>query len=157
MKRTIFIALAISLSVFAVACGESDDNNANDNNTTKNNTNNTKNNTACVTTVDFYKKSVEPMFSAKCSSCHLGPNGIGYTGSELKFESDLSGEMTRTSVKAVAAKMEGGKSLLLLKPSGQTAHTGGALTPKDGADYKALEELIDRINTPKECDTASPF
>lgn len=148
MKRLI----VLSLVFFAMACGGDDNNNDGTNNGDGNNSD------KCVTTKDHYKTKVQPIFSSKCTSCHAGPSGIGYTGSEFKINKDDLGDADSVaSVKAVIAKTEGGQSLFLLKATNETAHTGGPQIQKDSDEYKVLEELVNRVNTPKECDADMPF
>jgi hypothetical protein len=109
----------------------------------------------CYSNEDFFKEKVYTnILAVKCAKCHTdtgeakdskfilrdaawGPN---YIENNLEVFESL-------------AKLEyEGTPWILLKPSAQIEHGGAEQMDKGDAEYKAFEEMIDRIANPVECE-----
>lgn len=108
---------------------------------------------ACVDIDDFFRERVwAPVLKQKCYACHnvsgaakdsdlvlQGTDYPGYLDANLQTLQNLSRlEIDDTS-------------LILLKPSAQVEHGGGAQLELDGDEYAALEEFVERAKAPVHC------
>lgn len=107
----------------------------------------------CVDDRTFFSQQVWNTMKAKdCVGCH-NPGGEGRNSKFILQQETVSGwqDANMTMMRDVAAFERDGVSLLLLKPSGQVAHEGGALLPPGSPEYEALEEMVARFKDPVSC------
>ena len=102
----------------------------------------------CVTTEEVFEDTLwEPLFEQLCLSCH-SQEGIA-AGTRMVLVADDVDGWQATNLAAIRAVSEGlieDRPLLLMKPTGRVAHTGGSLIDTDSALYAALEGLVGRLN-----------
>lgn len=108
----------------------------------------------CVPTERYFADDVWGAFmSSSCFACHNAQGAA--RGTDLVLQSSNQPgflEANLATVQNVAALERDGVSILLLKPSMQVDHGGGLVIEKDGAEYKALQELISRFKSPVQCE-----
>ena len=92
--------------------------------------------------------------SQTCVRCHVVGGQAGST--RLVLDPDNL-DATRAAIARVAAILENGTSLLLLKPSGAIAHSGGVILPVGSEEYGNLQALVARLQLPEKCDDGLPF
>ena len=107
----------------------------------------------CVETEEFFREEVwAPFMSTTCLACH-NPAGTAKHTDLVLQQADVPGylEANLATLKDVARLEIEGTSLLLLKPSAQVEHEGQAQIAKGDDRYKALKELIKRLDAPVHC------
>jgi hypothetical protein len=116
---------------------------------------------ACVPTKQFFTDEVwNPFMSTTCFACH-NAQGIASV-SELVLQSPNQPgflDANLALVSNIAQFERNGTSILLLKPSAQIDHGGGTVIAKDGAEYRALAELVRQAANPIVCEETgdNPF
>ena len=113
----------------------------------------------CPDDLAYFEANIwEPILSKKCAVCHSDAGLAKGSRLVLRPGSEPGAlEANFEAVKAIAASMEdGGESALLLRPSGRHSkgHTGGALIPFQGPEWKTLEVFVSRVTQAKNCDAA---
>lgn len=107
----------------------------------------------CVSNEDFFREDVwNPILSSSCYACH-NPQGQAHH-TEMVFQNSNQPNYLLNNMQIaenIASFEKDGVSLLLLKPSGAIDHGGGEVLTKDSAEYKALEEFVERSGTPIRC------
>lgn len=137
----LFIAGAAMIAGSIAACSGSDDGSAV---------------TGCPDDLAYFEANLwEPILSKKCAVCHSS-DGLA-RGSQLVLRpSSEPGalEANFEAIKAIAASVVEGESTLLLRPSGRhpSGHTGGAIIPFQGPEFKTLETFVSRVTQGKNCD-----
>jgi hypothetical protein len=107
----------------------------------------------CTDVDNFFREQVwAPLLKEKCYACH-NPAGQAKATDLVLQGPDYPGylDVNLQTVQNIARLEIDGTSLLLLKPSAQIEHGGGAQITEDGDEYAALEELLDRIDDPIHC------
>lgn len=107
----------------------------------------------CVDTEVYFKEELwTPIVSKRCVACH-NPNGEGKHTDLVLQMPDYPGylEMNRQTMENISRLEIDGVPLLLLKPSGQVDHQGGAVLPEGSAEYEVMAEMIDRFDAPTHC------
>jgi hypothetical protein len=143
MRRKTSLGLAaaalLALGVAAPGCGDSDKDAAAK---------------ACAETRTLFAEQVWPILNAKCTGCHA-PGGSAATGDNPKSRSaafvlewdaypDFLDKNLEQVSRMVSEQIDG-EPKFLLKPIGGDSHIGGALIPKDSAEYKLFEQLTKQI------------
>jgi hypothetical protein len=109
----------------------------------------------CLTTEQYFAEQVwAPIMSQKCAACH-NPQGLAKDSKMVLRGSSEAGflDANLAIVKDVAGFEKDGASLLLLKPSQSVSHGGGLVIAKDGPEYQALAELVNRFKENAPCET----
>lgn len=112
----------------------------------------------CVTHKQFFQEQVwAPFMGMTCFACH-NSSGAAQSSSLVLVNEGWPGwlDANYESVKAVAKYQYEGESVLLLKPTGQIEHGGGALIATDSVAYANLVELLQRFDTPETCVPPAP-
>jgi hypothetical protein len=110
----------------------------------------------CTATRTYFEQSVwSPFMSTKCAKCHT-PDGPAVVTSHAKFVIQPSSypgfiDTNLQTLKEVSKIQYEGKSELLLKPLGQMSHGGGVVLEESSDEYKALVELVNRLDTADSC------
>ena len=113
---------------------------------------------ACVSDQTFFAQKVwATTISTKCAGCHsatglAGKSELVFRGSSEAGFLDANLEVMRQA----AALQQDGVSQLLAMPTGGSAsrqHPGGVVIEKGSAEYAALEELVERFDSPSSCET----
>ncbi len=114
----------------------------------------------CTATRTYFEREVwSPFMSSKCAKCHT-PDGPAVVESHAKFVVQPASypgfiDTNLATLKEVSKIQYEGKSELLLKPLGQMNHGGGPVLEESSAEYKALVELVARLDTTDTCGDAS--
>ena len=101
----------------------------------------------CVTDAQFFEERLwGPVFASRCLACHV-EGGVAARTRMVLVPEETEGWLDRNvaAVQAVAKAELDGRPLLLLKPTGRIAHTGGVLIPPDAPEYPDLEALVARL------------
>jgi hypothetical protein len=90
-----------------------------------------------------FSQQVEPLLQSTCVTCHTAGGLAATSGFVLApgTTADIVAKNQATFA-AVSAIKQGGTSIVLLKPTGVIAHTGGKLAPPGSAAYNALEKMV---------------
>lgn len=109
---------------------------------------------ACAETRQLFAEQVWPVLSSKCTGCHA-PGGSAATGDNPKsraaafvLEWDAYPDFLDVNldqVRRMVSEQIDGEPKFLLKPAGGDTHIGGALIPKDSAEYKLFDQLAKQI------------
>jgi uncharacterized membrane protein YgcG len=112
----------------------------------------------CPDDLAYFEANIwEPILAKKCAVCHSDGGLAKGTRMVFRPASEPGAlEANFETVKAVAAAIEDGESILLLRPSGRHSkgHTGGTLTPFQGPEFKTMEVFVSRVTQGKNCDAA---
>ncbi|MFN3200864.1 MAG: hypothetical protein ACE366_20865 [Bradymonadia bacterium] len=109
----------------------------------------------CVSDLEFFQREVSlPLLETDCLSCH-NPQGAARNSMMVLLSPSEANYLSENmnTLREVAAYERDGTSILLLKPTGQVDHGGGVRIDAEGAQYAALEGLLDRFENPVECAT----
>ncbi len=107
----------------------------------------------CVDTRNYFEEEVwRPILQADCFGCH-NPEGQAKDTDLVLQGNDYPGylEANYKTVENVARLEIEGTSLILLKPSGEVAHTGDVRFGKDSESYEVLAEMVSRFQAPVQC------
>ncbi|MBC8071078.1 MAG: hypothetical protein IAG13_22325 [Deltaproteobacteria bacterium] len=107
----------------------------------------------CTDVENYFREQVwAPLLKEKCFACH-NPAGQAKTSDLVLQGPEYPGylDVNLQTVQNIAKLEIEGTSLVLLKPSAQIEHGGGAQIEKHGDEYAALEELLARIDQPVHC------
>lgn len=113
---------------------------------------------ACVSDQMFFAQKVwATTLSVKCQGCH-NAQGIAKDSNLVLRGSSEAGFLDANFeiMRQAAALEQDGVSQLLAMPTGGTAsrkHPGGTVIEKGSEEYAALEELVERFNSPSSCET----
>lgn len=109
---------------------------------------------ACAETRQLFAEQVWPVLNAKCTGCHA-PGGSAATGDNPKsraaafvLEWDAYPDFLDVNLDQVSRMVSeqiDGVPKFLLKPTGGDTHIGGAIIPKDSAEYKLFEQLSKQL------------
>ncbi|MCS6912092.1 MAG: hypothetical protein RMK29_07080 [Myxococcales bacterium] len=115
--------------------------------------------TACQTTSEFFAQTVWPRVIVRCTACHV-PGGPAAGTRLLLRPADAPAALERAREALFEARTltEGGRPLLLLKPTGALPHGGGQVIQPGSPEEALLAELLERYQQPVRCDgePASP-
>lgn len=107
----------------------------------------------CVSNEEYFLREVwSPVLSQSCFNCH---NPLG-AASDTDMVYEAAGqvgflERNLAVFNEVSEFERDGVSVVLLKPTGQVEHGGGALFDADSDAYKALQAMLDRKANPVVC------
>lgn len=110
----------------------------------------------CTATRTYFEQEVwSPFMSTACAKCHT-PDGPAVVDSNAKFVIQPASypgflDTNLAMLKELSKIQYEGKSELLLKPLGQRSHGGGAVLEESSDEYKALVELVTRLDTNDTC------
>ena len=108
----------------------------------------------CLSDIDFFQQRVSiPTLERDCITCH-NPQGEA-RNSKLILSSPGETNYLQNNYKALeelAALEIDGTSLVLLKPTLQTAHQGGKRFEKGSETYDSFAELVARFTEPVTCE-----
>jgi hypothetical protein len=110
----------------------------------------------CATTRTYFEREVwSPFMSTTCAKCHT-PDGPAVVESHAKFVIQPASypgfiDTNLATLREVAKIQYEGKSELLLKPLGMMNHGGGPVLEESSDEYKALVELVTRLETTETC------
>ena len=108
----------------------------------------------CVDDETFFRESVQKeVLSDICMSCHTSSGAARNT--DLILVSSVFPNYLETNQAAMAniAGLErDGESLLLLKPRGDDNHGGGSVLATKSDEYRILEEYLERLEAPVQCE-----
>lgn len=110
----------------------------------------------CLTTRAYFEQKVWSGFMGqKCAKCHT-PDGPAVAEKNAKFVLQPASypgfvDANLENIKELAKVQYEGKSELLQKPLGKMDHGGGVQLDEGSDDYKALVELMDRIENGDSC------
>jgi Protein of unknown function (DUF1588) len=109
---------------------------------------------ACSETRQLFAEQVWPILNAKCTGCHA-PGGSAATGDNPKsraaafvLEWDAYPDFLDVNldqVRRMVSEQIDGVPKFLVKPVGGDTHIGGAIIPKDSAEYKLFDQLTKQI------------
>jgi hypothetical protein len=109
----------------------------------------------CVSNEDFFRENVwTNILSVKCIACHT-TEGDAKDSKFILRDSTWGPNYIENNLEVFEslAKLEyEGTPWILLKPSEQIEHGGLKQIEKDGPEYQAFEEMIDRLANPVECE-----
>lgn len=109
----------------------------------------------CVSLQQYFAEEVwAPVINKKCVACH-NQNGIAQH-TKMVFSSPAEAGYLENNLeiaKNIASLTQNGESLLVLKPTGATAHEGGTLVTKGSDEETRLRTLVDKVNNPPDCET----
>jgi len=109
----------------------------------------------CMSNEDFFKEKVwVNILDAKCSKCHTD-TGQAKDSKFILRDAAWGPDYIENNLEVFEslAKLEyEGTPWILLKPSNAIEHGGLEQFKKGDAEYKAFEEMIDRIANPVECE-----
>ncbi len=111
----------------------------------------------CLTNEEFFKQEVFPLIENNCMSCH-NEQGVAKHTQYILRGAEWPGYIEQNlAVIENLAKIEfEGKPYLLVKPTEDGAtHEGGVRFEKGSDEFKVLQDLIERIDNPPNCDGAS--
>jgi hypothetical protein len=109
----------------------------------------------CVSTEQFFAERVwAPTISSICIDCH-NPIGEAKDTSYVLSPSSEAGYLERNLevIRSVAELEKNGRSLILLKPTGELAHEGGQVLEPGSQQFKDLERLVQMLKEGNECET----
>ncbi len=115
----------------------------------------------CVPTKQYFNDEVwNPFMSSSCFACHNGQGAAA--SSDLVLQGANQPGFLEHNIAVltnVAAFERDGTSILLLKPTAQIDHEGGAVIDVNSDAYKALAELVVQLKNPVACEGSSdnPF
>ena|GEM_PF-1597152 len=103
---------------------------------------------ACTSHTDFFVQTLWPqVIEPNCVGCHVDEGFAEDTRlTFLEREADDWAESGMAALTRVATAQVDGRSLLVLKPSGQTNHVGGAVIARNSPAYALLEEMAGRLD-----------
>jgi Protein of unknown function (DUF1588)/Protein of unknown function (DUF1592) len=109
----------------------------------------------CVSNREFLAlETWNTVLEGKCQSCH-GPGGVAeqQNADFLVKPSAYPGflEANLEVLTRVSKTENEGVSILLRKALGELGHGGGAVLAKDSDEYRALSELVTRVQQPESC------
>lgn len=114
----------------------------------------------CETTDEYFANKVWPVVSSKCQSCHSADGLARETSYVLQGAAEAGFLEHNLGVLSNLAGFEkDGKSLLLLKPTLQINHKGGAVIAEGSHEYNVLQGLVDKLKTGDTCvsEAGDPF
>ncbi len=109
----------------------------------------------CTSTEQFFAEKVwAPTVAQTCIGCH-NPTGEAKDTSYVLHASSEAGylEANLAVIKSVAELEKGGKSLILLKPTGGIEHQGGVQLDPASQEYKDFEQLVTMLKEGNDCET----
>lgn len=108
----------------------------------------------CTSNKDYFAKKVwTPILEQRCFSCHNTSGQAKYTNLVFQPSSQTGHiEANLASLQRTARYEANGKSVLLQKPLGELEHKGGALLTADSEEFKAIEQMLVRLDNPIECE-----
>lgn len=113
----------------------------------------------CESTLKFFTNKVWNAWMGKvCFACHNAQGAAHASKLVLRdptWPNYLS--VNLETVRDVAQYDYQGTSILLLKPTGQMNHGGEKQIEVGGPEYRALVELLDRFDSPVECEEVTGF
>ena len=110
----------------------------------------------CRETRTYFEQEVwSPFMSTKCAKCHT-PDGPAVVESHARFVIQPASypgfiDTNIATLKEVSKIQYEGQSELLLKPLGQMNHGGGAVLEESSDEYKALVEMVTRLDSTDTC------
>ena len=105
----------------------------------------------CQTTRQYFAEAVWPVVGDKCFPCHNLQGLARETKYVLKGSSETGFiDHNLDTIRDVALFERDGKSLWLLKPTGEIEHGGGKVLTRDDPDYKTMLGLVTRLQADEE-------
>jgi hypothetical protein len=111
----------------------------------------------CVTTADFFATRAWPEVFSQCARCHTPGGEAGSTRFVLRpttVPDHLA--MNLSVVREAAVLQQGGRPLLLLKPTGMVPHGGMTVITPGSPAHATLTAMLDQVARPVTCDAPPP-
>lgn len=108
----------------------------------------------CIPTREFWEANIwEPFMSNKCVNCH-GGDGLASATEFILTKGDAPEDLNfnYAGSRKAATLTNGGKRLLLEKPTALLPHGGGKQIAFNSPEHLALIEFVNRVLTPVSCD-----
>lgn len=103
----------------------------------------------CPDDLEFFRTRLwEPVLSVQCAACHHSEGLAASTRLVLRSEQEPGGvEANFAMVRALAREQVGGRSVLVLKPTGEHpgGHMGGTLFAPGSARHQDFQRFVDRV------------
>jgi mono/diheme cytochrome c family protein len=111
---------------------------------------------ACVSNEMFFAEQVwSKVLSVRCLACH-NPQGVAAAKTDFVLKNSTEAGFLRSNMEIfqkIATTEQNGTSLVLLKPTQQTAHEGGLVIQEGSEEYNIISEMVQRYKEPAECET----
>ncbi len=108
----------------------------------------------CVTDLEYFEETIwSNVLSQDCGGCHTE----GSLADDTRFVLDLTGapdalQKNFEMFRILAMDHSFGESIILMKPTGQIAHSGGQRFYVDSEVYTAFEQFVRRTEQPGGCE-----
>lgn len=108
---------------------------------------------SCVTDTQQFERDISPILQSRCITCHYD-EGIAAESRNVLLHESQAGHLDANlqTLLPLSTEQIEGRSLLLLKISGEIAHGGGKLYEPTDPDYLAFEEFVARASLPGGCE-----
>jgi len=114
---------------------------------------------ACVSTREYFTTQVYGKAMQTCAGCHSAGGVAEQAGAKFKMYRETYPDFVSANINAIREYSEiqvRDTPLILVKPTGERNHGGGAVITKDSEEYKIIEKFVTdlREGVNKECSGA---
>jgi len=106
----------------------------------------------CVTDDDQFEREIAPLLESTCITCHVDGGIAGSTRNVLDSGDPAANQEV---LLPLALEQVDGRSLLLLKITGELGHGGGPVYMQGDPEYAAFEAFVARAHQPGGCEDPS--